>query len=776
MIVAWALFPVVLGALCLGLGELVGRAAGRRPPAALLLPYGLAAMVVVATTTTAVSRLAPLTIPLVVGLAVVGLTLVPRRRPGRDARTALAVGAAIFLLFGAPVILSGKPTFAGYVKLDDTATFLAFTDRVLDHGRDLSGLAPSSYEATLAVNIANGYPLGAVLPLGIGARLVGTDPAWVWQPLLSFAAAMLAMTSFVLARRMRVSRLAAAAASFGATSSALFYGYAQWGGIKELVAVPLLALGAVTINRTATEPRRLVFPAVAFAAFLAVMSLGGVVWVAPLAIAHVLVTRESVVKRAATGLVLLTLLSLPVLVEASAFLRRDNVTSFRAGGELGNLVRPLRVQQVLGIWPTADFRLDPSHSGLTALLLMVATLGLGLGVIAILKARCWELSSLVIAVALGAMTFVVAGSPWIGGKSLAMASPIVLLVVLLGFLTRSGPRWRQAGIALGAVVVVAVIASDIQVYRGVWLAPYDQLAELEAIGKTYAGQGPALMTEYQPYGVRHFLRRLDAEGASELRRRTVHLANGGLVPKGDYADIDAFDQNEIVPVYRLLVLRRSPVGSRPSSAYTLAARGAWYDVWRRLTPTLPRRIALGGPLDRNGVPVCADVGALAATARDGDRILTPESTTSTVAKVGDALPPSWISAGRGSGYASVGPTGEVSITLSAPTTGVFGVWIGGTLSRRLRVSVDGDAISTIGPQINQRGMWLHAGDVPLTAGPHLLVLRGEADTLRPGVTSGPFFIGPVALAQEPSGAIEQPAGDVTASLCGRSLDWIELVR
>src|SRR4029077_4877632 len=101
--------------------------------------------------------------------------------------------------------------------------------------------------------------------------------------------------------------------------------------------------------------------------------------------------------------------------------------------------------------------------------------------------------------------------------------------------------------------------------------------ELEAIGKTYAGQGPALMTEYQPYGVRHFLRRLDPEGASELRRRTVPLADGSLLEKGDYADIDAFDQSEIVPIYPLLVLRRSPVGSRPSSAYTLASRGAWYD-------------------------------------------------------------------------------------------------------------------------------------------------------------------------------------------------------
>ena len=776
MIVSWALFPVVLGALCLGLGELVGRVAGTRPPAALLLPYGLAAIIVVATATTAVPSLAPATVPLVVGLAVVGIVLTPRRRPGADTRTALAVGAAIFLLFGAPVILSGEPTFAGYVKLDDTATFLAFTDRVLDHGRDLNGLAPSSYEATLAVNVANGYPLGAVLPLGIGARLVGTDPAWVWQPYLSFAAALLAITSVVLAGRVLSSRLLAALVAFGATSSALLYGYAQWGGIKELVAVPLLAVAAATIDRDPGDLRRLVLPAVALSAFLGVMSLGGVIWIAPVAIAHVATGRGDRIRRAFIGAGLLALLSIPDLVEARTFLRQGNVTSFRAADELGNLVRPLRVEQVLGIWPTADFRLDPAHGGTTALLLLIAVAGLAVGLVTIVRAHRWDLVALVVSVAVGATTFVAAGSPWLGGKSLAMASPIVLLVVLLGFASPRSPHWRRTGLACGAVVLAGVVVSDVQAYRGVWLAPYDQLAELEAIGKTYAGQGPALMTEYQPYGVRHFLRRLDPEGASELRRRTVHLADGSLLEKGDYADIDAFDQSEIVPIYPLLVLRRSPVGSRPSSAYTLASRGAWYDVWRRVTPTVPRRLALGTPLDRDGVPSCAAVKALAADAGAGDRILTPVATAATVAQIGDELPAGWLSAGPGSGYASVGPKGEITVHLSAPTTGRFGVWIGGTLSRRLRVLVDGAALSTIGPQINQRGMWLDAGSVSLSAGEHALTLRAVPDTLRPGVTSGPFFIGPVALAQEPSGTLEQPVGDIAAGLCGRSLDWIELAR
>ena len=89
--------------------------------------------------------------------------------------------------------LAGEASFAGYIKLDDTATWLALTDRVMEHGRSLEGLAPSSYEATLAFNVGDGYPVGAFLPLGVGAELIGTDPAWVIQPYTAFAGLLAAV-------------------------------------------------------------------------------------------------------------------------------------------------------------------------------------------------------------------------------------------------------------------------------------------------------------------------------------------------------------------------------------------------------------------------------------------------------------------------------------------------------------------------------------------------------------------------------------------------------
>jgi hypothetical protein len=86
------------------------------------------------------------------------------------------------------------------------------------------------------------------------------------------------------------------------------------------------------------------------------------------------------------------------------------------------------------------------------------------------------------------------------------------------------------------------------------------------------------MTEYQPYGVRHFLRQLDPEGASELRRRPVPLRDGRVLAKAEVADIGAFDPQAVL-VYRTLVLLHD--SGRPPAAYRLVWSGRFYELWQR---------------------------------------------------------------------------------------------------------------------------------------------------------------------------------------------------
>ena len=87
------------------------------------------------------------------------------------------------------------------------------------------------------------------------------------------------------------------------------------------------------------------------------------------------------------------------------------------------------------------------------------------------------------------------------------------------------------------------------------------------------------MTEYQPYGVRHFLRRLDAEGASELGAARSGCATGRRC-EGGYANVDEFALADLL-VYRTLVLR-ALAGREPAAVRVrLPWRGRWYEVWQR---------------------------------------------------------------------------------------------------------------------------------------------------------------------------------------------------
>ncbi len=65
-------------------------------------------------------------------------------------------------------MLSGKATFAGVIKLDDDSTLLSLVDRAMTHGRDISGLEPSTYLRVLDLLLIHGYPLATFMPLGVG--------------------------------------------------------------------------------------------------------------------------------------------------------------------------------------------------------------------------------------------------------------------------------------------------------------------------------------------------------------------------------------------------------------------------------------------------------------------------------------------------------------------------------------------------------------------------------------------------------------------------------
>ncbi|HEX2391352.1 MAG TPA: hypothetical protein VHI77_00380 [Solirubrobacterales bacterium] len=814
MIVSWILFPVLLAALCLGCGLLLESCAGRTIPGALLAPAGFLVIVVVAGTFTSRGELASLATPAVLLLALMGAALrspwgigKPDRAGGgqrpwtRRRPNAWAVGAGLgaFLLFGSPVIFSGHPTFLGYIKLDDTATWMAFVDRVMDHGRNLSGLEPSSYQTTLQVNLPVGYPVGAFLPLGVGTQLLGTDVAWLVQPYIASMAALLALCLYRLAAALVEPPPLRALVAFGAAASALLYAYSLWGGIKEVavaVAIAVLAALAPTVVARPTPTAgdridgrrlewRLVVPvAVATAALLIIVGAGAAVWIAPiLGLTAIALGRargwHTLLLRAAPLAVFVALLGIPALFAAGAFSPTQG--GLTNASELGNLIGPLNVAQLVGIWPTGDFRLDPINGPLTTFLIALALIAAAVGACFCWRRRAWEPLLYAVGATGGSLAAFAYSSPWVGAKALASASPALLLLAFAGAAAFALRVERVLGATVLGLLLVGVLWSNALGYHDVNLAPYDQLRELETIGNEFAGEGPALMTEYQPYGVRHFLRKLDAEGASELRARSIPLRDGGELEKGDWGDTDQIELLALL-TYRTLVLRRNPAQSRPPSAYEPVRQGEYYEVWQRPprpSAEIAEHLPLGDFEDPSAVPACPEVERLAEVAGPEGTLIAPERGPNDVASLSrSSHPASWVPLEAGSAAVVPRGPGTAEFEVTVAERGRYGLYVQGSTRNRLTAFVDGIEVGSADQQLNEGKQSLYFGEAPLAKGGHRIALVLDGQTLGPGSGGPPEAIGPMVLS--PAVAENPPLRELPSSrasaLCGRRLDWIEAVR
>ena len=740
-------------------------------------------MIVVGQLTTLRDETAELTTPVVVALAIAGL-LLSRPSPSRFDPWSAVAAALVFLAYGAPVVLSGQATFAGYIKLDDTATFLAFTDHILEHGRNVAGLAPSTYEAVLAVNLPAGYPIGAFLPLGIGAIVSREDPAWLFQPYLAFLAAMLALALYVLLRGLVESRPLRALAATLAAQPALLYAFSLWGGIKELAAAALLALVAAAAAR-GSSVRSFLPAATAAAACLAVLSLGGGAWIAPTALAVAAPLAGAGARRLALGVAAfacLTLaLSLPALVDARLFLPHAE-PAIRTETELGNLLQPLSAVQVLGIWPTGDFRRYPDQLELTAAAVAVvagaAAVALGWAVV---RRRAWQLAAYAVALLGGAAFLVAMSSPWLDAKALAIASPAPVALALAACTAAVERGWRVPGAAAAVAIAAGVLWSNALAYGEVWLAPRHQLAELETIGHRFAGDGPTLMTEYHPYGARHFLRTMDAEGAAELRRRPVRLRRGGVLGKSAFADLDEFRLEDVL-LYRSIVLRRSPVASRPPSPYRLVWRGRFYEVWQRRVVPAPDVVS-HLPFGHSHQPAerarCPRVLAVAEAARARELVAAvPREHVFVVPLARASRSGAWVtSPGAPQTLLPVG-RGTLATHVRIQRAGRYTVWAGGSFLGRLSLAVDGRHVASLRHELNNTAQYTPLATRVFESGRRDLHLTYETrPDLRPGGAGPAWPLGPlvVSRAVEPL-RVRSVAHDQARRLCRRRLDWVEVVR
>ena len=809
IVTAWLVFPAALALLSLGSGLLLERVAGRQLPGVLVLPAGFALVVCVAGLITSSTALAGLAFSVVAVTALAGYVLgASRLRRARPERWAAAAAVAVFLVFGAPAFLTGAPTFSGSLVLPDTSNQLVLGQRLSDAGPDHTSLHPSSYQVSASKYLSSQYPVAAQATLGALAPVGFQEMAWLYQPFLSFMAAMTALAVSGLIARWVGRPGLRAGVSFLAAQPALVYSYALQGSIKEIAAVASFWLMAALVGEAISNraPARFFLPAVvASAAMIGVLGPAALAYLAPLVLALALPWGWRAIRSragselgwAAVAVAVAVVFTLPILSGARTAYTVNSAT-LSLTQDLGNLAAPLKLSQAAGVWLARDFRYAADHPGLTRLLTGVVLAAGLLGLVWCVRRRAVGPLVAIVSLALVSAYLLRRGSPYADGKVLMVLSPAVMLAAGLGvaLLVDLGPRLRAVGGLLAAVLAVAVLGSNAFAYDGVQNAPYHRYDELLDINQLFAGEGPALFTEYDEYAG-YLLRRLDPYAAPEyplqFRDKDPARTPNGLVDPDHRPSVKAaLDIEDVtgrfVQSASLIVLRRSPTMSRPPANFDRVLAGRYYEVWRRQRGARALRVhshlALGPDLfTAGGRAPCSAVRALARRARRVggrlayvDRPLLPVSNPRQGSR-----PRSWLV--YRAYPRSVVPNGQGIVTDSVHIrrAGRYRVWFEGSFARNVEVEIDGRDIGGAAFEPGNAGQYVKVADLRLRPGRHPIRLVRGGGGLAPGDGGGArsslVQMGPLVFSPPENEARRlrtvSPSG--VDSLCGRRLDWIEVV-
>lgn len=816
LLAAWVLYPVLLGVLALGLGLALERLAGWRLPGALLLPAGIGAVIALSRLITEVGATAPLALPVLGVLTVAGLVLGRDRLRGARAsldRPLALAALGVFAVFAAPIVLSGAPTFAGYTALPDTSHQLTLAWLYAQQGPDWQAL-PAGMTALSAQNlIGTAYPVAGQAALGVTAPLGVIDLAWLYQPFLTVLAVGTCLAVAALIAPWVAGARVRALIAFLTLQSSLVVGFALQGSIKEMVALAMLLTTVallVVFLRERRPPRSLLVLSVPAAAMLGCLGPAALAYLAPfglVALAAVALNLYRQRERRARDLgwlgvaVLFTaLLALPVLaalstallVQSAALDSSAAAMSNKMGAELGHLARPLHPAQTLGVWLSGDFRLFPEQRSLQWIIAGLSTVAVALGGLWALRHRAW--GPLLLAAPVGAVTLYLLsrGSPYADAKVLMIASPAVLLLALLGAnaLRGGGPRRRLVGTAALGVFAAGLLFSSALAYHDVSLAPHDRYAELLDINDRLAGKGPVIFTENDEF-TEYFMRSGPVWAEPEWihgYREEPYVVNALVDPTRRPSIKTPADPDDLALEYVLgapyMVTRRGPLSSRPPAAFEPAWEGEHYVVWRRTDlPVRGHRVLGPTVLDPASEASCEDIEELISEAdvQDG-RLAFVERPLGPVLELTELdYSAMWGPYTNYPGALAFNGPGQVTGTLEIDEAQRFQVWLEGSVSRAITVEVDGRPVGQIEDHLNNPGSFLRVGEVAVEPGEHEVRISMGGGGLAPGdggYSIGLRHIGPLVFSTPENAAreVQTVAMDEAESLCGRRLDWVEIVQ
>jgi hypothetical protein len=792
------LFPLLFWLLCCGCGLLAERFTGSRLPALLVIPVGFAVLVVVSQFTLWYGPTAPLTPFVLLALALVGVAAARgdlrerwRARSG-GWWVAFVPAVATYVLVAAPVLAAGRLTFTGYLLDTTGAVQLAGAERILHHAHDFLPGVPA-YGTTLTAYFGNSYPSGGHGVLASVGWLSGQDLIWLYTPFQALELGVAALGLTYLAKSTGLSRAAAAVTGTIAAAPALVYAYALMGSIKEITALPVLVLmGALLV--CARELRRscgvrAVIPfAVAAAAALNAIGFAASPWVAFFAtaalFAAVPVSRRADLRGLALGGVVLAIATVVValptvgpLSKSLALAEGVSNSNAKALSDPGNLLRPLKFLQTLGIWLGETHRLEPKYVNQTYVLLGVAVVCVAFGLIWLIRRRAWSVLAFV-AGSLIVWDFLHHhATPWTDAKLLVILSPVVVFLALVGAFGLMRARLLE-GLSLVVLLSAGILLSDGLLYHGTNLAPTQRFTELMAINADFASQGPTLTPDFEEYTL-YLLRDMQPDAPGLAYSGPFTFVNGVSGLYGHSYDLDSLVLPSIER-FRTIVMRRSPLWSRPPGNFTLEWSGRYYTVWRRVGRSPRAHVGLAGASGPTAVPRCETLRSLGKRAmRIGARIAfvpRPQSVSADLTTTARSSLVGVSSDLEGHPQLGFGGPARVQGSFSVKATTDYEMWLGGDVDRPLHVIVDGRGIGAPAAQSGDDGTMVYVATIRLRAGRHSFQLvRGGGD-LRPDDNGSTAIDGVIF---EPVGAedgrVQTVAAHAWHSLCGRELDWIEIV-
>lgn len=801
MILVWAIVPLLLTLLCFGFGLTFSIIIQKSMNFTFTVIFGFLLMAILGSITTISTLTAPYT-AITFGLtSLVGLVIsaIWFKSYFRFDYLPLVAGLITYVAFSLPTLAYGKPSWQGWIKLDDNSTFLAVTDRLMSVGRTVPAPVASTFDRVIQTIFAPdsighfNYPVGTFIPFGVITKLTGVEKAWFYQPYLSFAAALVTMMFVVILRRRISNKYLVAAIASTSSMASTIYSYVMWGAIKEIVIIIPLIFFALVVFQILTNPKTKELYLYALITFLGLFVIGGsasIGYAGPVLFIAVLL---GLWRRNRTYFNYFAGISGLVAAGLIFLLKSGNETAINLFipiiGDTGNLGRSLNMGQLAGIWPSADFRLDPVLKPLTFSLIAIVFIFIILGIYFSTMKSNWLIPTLVTTCVAVVSTSYFWGGIWLTGKAIAVASPIFLLAAFVGMYElwielgkeslRKFARYRPRTIVilLASMVASGVVVSDVFTYRNVSHAPYSQQDELRNIGEMFAGQGPTLMNEYSVYGSRYFLRNLGAEAVSELRVHAIPMRDGNQVPKGSAADIDLFDPATI-DYFNLLVLRKAPNTSRPLLDYNLAWSGIHYEVWKKIPGVNIRKsLPLGSIFYPGAVPTCQAVADFLADRTKPEKIFAAiRKPVYVVEFANGVLPTNFEVLYENTGGVHFYGPGNFNRNFTVGETGNYGMWIAGSYPGRLRVLVDGQEVYS-GNSVLEGNMYLTnpLTNVSLTAGAHVLTVLYDSPLLLSGADLQ-FDFGPIYLASQTASSVEvkQVSNSSIPELCTQNLDWIAI--